>query len=259
MPYYKTPIIYPTGLIREDTQKINDNFTQLASAFVNEDPTTNTVINADKVDGYHASTTPGPTTIPVLDANAILNLVNSPAIITKHYTFRRIFGNTLTSDYPLARGEEIVYSWDTNVRLSMPLYISSPGGVYQMIIINVYQNASDISTYLNPNNTTYSNAIITSIVGWQDMYTSAIGGTYTESAFNLYNATSGGITEVFLSTYKYAKFSVFIQRSSRKTGGGCIFFGGSRWEDPNTEWTSLGTLTTNAGNGGVIILVRRVF
>jgi hypothetical protein len=259
MPYYKTPIIYPTGLIREDTQKINDNFTQLASAFVNEDPTTKTVINADKVDGYHASTTPGPTTIPVLDANAILNLVNSPAIITKHYTFRRIYGNTLTSDYNLERGEEIVYSWDTTVSLNRPLFIATSGGIYQMIITNLYQNASDIFTYLNPNNTTYSNAFTTSIVGWQDMYTSAIGGSYTENAFNLYNATSGGITEIFLSTYKYAKFSVFIQRSSRKTGGGCIFFGGSSWNDTTTDWTSLGTLTTTAAHGGVIILVRRVF
>jgi hypothetical protein len=72
MSYYKTPIIYPTGLIREDTRKINDNFTQLALVFVNNDPMTGIVKkadNADKLDGFHASQTPSANTIPIAGAD----------------------------------------------------------------------------------------------------------------------------------------------------------------------------------------------
>ncbi len=74
MAYYKTPIIYPTGRISQDTAKINENFTELAKSFVNEDPTTYKVINADKVDDYHANQIPMPNTIPVSDNSGKLNL-----------------------------------------------------------------------------------------------------------------------------------------------------------------------------------------
>ena len=55
MAYYKTPINYPSGLIREDTAKINENFSELAKAFVDENPITrvvNNAANADKLDGF---------------------------------------------------------------------------------------------------------------------------------------------------------------------------------------------------------------
>ena len=72
MPYYKNPINYPMGLVCDDTRKINDNFTQLALAFLNDDPTTGIVKkadNADKLDGFHASQTPSPYAIPVAGAD----------------------------------------------------------------------------------------------------------------------------------------------------------------------------------------------
>ncbi len=65
MPYHKTPINYPTGRISQDVLKINENFTELANSFVNEDPTTYTVVNADKVDGFHATQNPAGNQIPV--------------------------------------------------------------------------------------------------------------------------------------------------------------------------------------------------
>ena len=79
MAYHKTPINYPSGLISQDTAKINENFTELAKAFENDDPTTYIVKNAvnaqnaDKVDGFHASQTPQPNTIPVANSSGKLD------------------------------------------------------------------------------------------------------------------------------------------------------------------------------------------
>jgi hypothetical protein len=33
MVYYKNPIVYPSGLLREDIAKINENFTELSKVF----------------------------------------------------------------------------------------------------------------------------------------------------------------------------------------------------------------------------------
>ena len=69
MAYYRNPIVYPSGLLREDTAKINENFTELPKVFKDNDPTTYIVknainaenainaqnaINADMLDGCHA-------------------------------------------------------------------------------------------------------------------------------------------------------------------------------------------------------------
>ncbi len=79
MAYYKPPINYPTGRISQDVLKINENFTELAKSFVNEDPTTYKVINADKVDDYHASQTPSANTIPVAGSSGKLDAGWLPA------------------------------------------------------------------------------------------------------------------------------------------------------------------------------------
>ncbi|MGC9090094.1 MAG: hypothetical protein ACP5IV_08145, partial [Caldisericia bacterium] len=94
-------------------EQANDNFEILGKSFVNDDPTTGKAKEADTVDGFHASQTPAPNTIPVadsngkidtgwvnasatplanqipiLDANANLILPNTSLIQTNTYTFR---------------------------------------------------------------------------------------------------------------------------------------------------------------------------
>ena len=72
MSYTKNPIVYPSGFVSVDTAKINRNFSILADAFVGNDPTTGIVKNADTVDGFHASHTPGPNVIVPLNAEGFL-------------------------------------------------------------------------------------------------------------------------------------------------------------------------------------------
>jgi hypothetical protein len=261
MPWIARPFDYygtASNQILEDLTQVNDNFEILGSCFVNNDPTTGIAKNADMVDNYHASAIPGPATIPVLDSNAILYLPNTPAIITKHYTIRRIYGNDLTSDYPLARGEEVFYAWDTTASLSRPLYIATSDGIYQMIIVAPYQTGSDIDTYLNPNNTTYSSAFTRANIGYQDGNSGISVATATISNFHLHQITAGGIGVYYLSTYTTSKFCLYIIGGTRYSGGGHIEYVRVRWNNTTTAWTSLGTLTTSAANGTVYILIRRL-
>ncbi len=223
-------------------------------------PNVDNADNADKVDTFHASVTPTANQIPVLNQNAILNLPNTTAIITNTYTFRRINGDNLTTDYPLGVNEEAVYSWNTNSSLSKALYIACPtgGGVFQMIIIAPYQVASDITTTLSPNNTSYTDAIIFTNIRLKDGDTAVSLGTSTLSNISFHFASSGGITETIISTFANSKFAMFTQRVSRYTGGGLLVYGGNRWRDTTTAWTSLGTLDTSAANGTITVLVRRL-
>lgn len=173
------------------------------------------------------------------------------------YTIRRINGNSLTSDYFLAVGEEAIYTWDTTASLSKPLYIATTQGIYLMVIQGPYQTSKDILLYLNPNNTTYTNAFTLSLVGYSDGSTTPGGGVETYSAFSLRGAASG-ITIAYISTYTTGKFLVLTQRITRKTNGGAVHLLGLRWNDTTTAWTSLGTLTTTAANGTINVLVRRL-
>jgi hypothetical protein len=68
MAYTSRPFNYTGTLpnqVQNDLDLANDNFEILEQAFANNDPTTQTVKNSDKVDGYHASQTPAPNMIPV--------------------------------------------------------------------------------------------------------------------------------------------------------------------------------------------------
>jgi hypothetical protein len=75
MPWIPRPFDYygtASNQILEDLTQVNDNFEILGNCFVNNDPTTGIVKqadNSDQVDGFHASQTPTANTIPVADAS----------------------------------------------------------------------------------------------------------------------------------------------------------------------------------------------
>lgn len=76
MPYTKRPFEYygtATNQVLEDLNEANDNFEALAKCFVDDDPLTQKVKDSDKTDGYHASKTPAPNTIPVAEDDGKLN------------------------------------------------------------------------------------------------------------------------------------------------------------------------------------------
>ncbi|MCC6026763.1 MAG: hypothetical protein LM575_07325 [Caldimicrobium sp.] len=76
MGYTNRPFNYTGNLdnqVQHDLDLANENFDILAQAFVNNDPTTGKVKNADTVDGFHASQTPQANTIPVANSSGKLD------------------------------------------------------------------------------------------------------------------------------------------------------------------------------------------
>ena len=72
MPYTRRPFNYTGTLpnqVENDLGLADDNFDILAQAFVNDDPASGVVKNADMLDGFHASQTPAPNVILPLNAN----------------------------------------------------------------------------------------------------------------------------------------------------------------------------------------------
>jgi hypothetical protein len=191
-----------------------------------------------------------------LDENGVLDLSNT-YIRSNVYTFRRIDLTNATSDYMLQVGEEAYILWDTTTNTNRPLHIATTEGLYMMLIIAPFQKTLNIDTYLYPNNTSYTNAIVYSNIA------SADGGIVGSARFVLSymflsQATSGGISECYISTFTNAKFCIGYSKISRNHYGGAIFTFGNQWENTTIPWTSLGTLSTSASNGTIHVLVRRL-
>jgi len=290
MPWIPRPFDYygrATNQILEDLEQANDNFEILGKCFVNDDPTTGKAKEADTVDGFHASQTPAPNTIPVagpdgkiasewlnlgsigsftasttpsanqipvLDANAILNLINTPAIITKDYTFRRVDLTNATEDYPLAVGEEAIY----RTTAKMPLHIQTQDGTVYMLVMRGQ------GAYLYPNNTSYSKAFYNGYM-YCSYKSSGVSKTFTnDDSFVLGVPTEYfGYLLAFIYNFTWLKFIWFVQTSTYIPLGSstrtdyCFHIGSCFWLDAQTPWTSLGTLHCMFADG-IVILVRRL-
>ena len=213
-------------------------------------------LDADKLDTFHASLTPGPNIIVPLNASGVLDLSATSALINA-YTIRRINGDNLTSDYPLAVGEEVFYTWDTTVSLSKLLRIATQEGFYEMEIV-FPKNTVNATLTLNPNNTTYSNAFTWGAVGIADGG-SAGGGTGTVSSFYFHKIGLNGFNRIFISTFTVNKICLCLQRGyNADVSTIAVHVICSSWNETTTAWTSLGTLVAGAANGTARIRVRRL-
>jgi hypothetical protein len=103
-------------------------------------------LNADKVDGFDASQTPAPNTIPVALPTGKLDIDWLPDGIGG-YGYRRIDLTNATTDYNLQLGEEAYYAWNTSTRTSLPLRIQVSGRLYQLFI-SVPQYANRFLRYI---------------------------------------------------------------------------------------------------------------
>jgi hypothetical protein len=160
MPYYKNPINYPKGLVCDDTRKINENFAQLALAFLNNDPTTgivkkaNNADNADTVDGFHASQTPAPNTIPVANSTGKIPLdwLDFEGKIKDNWLSDIIYGEALmSSDQYIPPGvwTKIAFNKSFSEFFSPPSseFIVPVGGIYVvMASVNFYLYGSGTYT-----------------------------------------------------------------------------------------------------------------
>ncbi|DAD54630.1 TPA: conserved hypothetical protein [Aquificae Conch Spring virus] len=280
MPYTKNPIVYPSGFVSVDVAKVNENFSILADAFVNDDPTTGIVKNADTVDGFHASHTPAPNTIVPLNANGILDL-SASYVRSNVYTFRRVDLTEATSDYELQVGEEAYYIWNTVSRLTLPLRIRVSGILYQLIVV-APRSSGFINLELFPNNTSYTNAFER-----YSMYPSSIGyltGAWLGYSYDdgYYLVTSSGSSNVFvweravqhrilypsiigggmliscLQTMRQNKGEMHYAMIHASSNYPRYIQGTNRWNDIAVDWISLGSLVASAQNGTITVFVRRL-
>ncbi len=201
--------------------------------------------NADTVDGFHASQTPGANIIVPLNADGVLDL-SATYVKSNVYSFRRVDLTGATSDYMLQVGEEAYISFSNAT--SVPLHIATASGtVYEMLMPGGGQ-----PTYLNPNNTTYSSQFKTFriFVYWNgSSYIIGSGGD-SVSAFGMYA--------------EIKQYLIFNDTNNKRilgrygdVNGQHIGISGSYWNDITTAWTSLGTIVFPYPYSGYI-LVRRL-
>jgi hypothetical protein len=153
---------------------------------------------ADTVDGFHASQTPTANTIPVALPTGKLDIGWLPD------NFRRVDLTNATSDYMLQVGEEAIINF-TNAT-SVPLRIATQNGTYyEMDLISFVpiRTGSRGEIFLNPNNTTYSNAFVFMSVYIADNQSSVSSG---KSTYNAFRITWGGAhARVYIHNITVAK------------------------------------------------------
>ena len=248
------PSITYSGQIKTELGYANNNFTTLAQAFVNNDPTSLTVVysaNSASVAGYTVSATPVPNTLLPLNSNAQFPSSVFPPINHNNSYSNAVNLSSATSDYSLSVGQ-VAYISFTNA-MSVPLNIATTNETYyEMNLISSNTSGSNSQVYLNPNNTTYSNAF-----AYLEYYvlTSSVG-TYNPTLSSFGISWGAPVLTVFISNYTTLKTIRFIEIG---IGGGLSgdVFGACIWNDTTTSWTSLGTITFPQATTGYV-LVRRL-
>jgi len=126
MAYTNRPFNFTGTLfnqIQNDLELANDNFDILAQVFVNNDPVTGIVKNADMLDGFHVSQTPAPNVIVPLNANGrIYNYVARG---------KTVFDPT---DFTMSNNTEYCIG---SVSITTPSW--SPSGAWKLIFVVISQ------------------------------------------------------------------------------------------------------------------------
>jgi hypothetical protein len=153
-------------------------------------------------------------------------------------------------------GEEAIINF-TN-RTSVPLRIATQSGtLYEMDFTSFVpiRTGSDGGIFLNPNNTTYSNAFKFLSIYINEDSGGVLGGRVPTSAFIL--SWAGAHARIYIQNLTVAK-SVRSLTHVWSSGAGCYLeIHSCYWNDTSTDWTSLGTITFPQSYSGYI-LVRRL-
>jgi hypothetical protein len=248
------PSITYSGQIKTELGYANNNFTTLAQAFVNNDPTSLTFVysaNSASVAGYTVSATPAPNTLLPLNSNAQFPSSVFPPINNNSYS-NAVNLTSATSDYFLSVGQ-VAYISFTNTS-SVPLHIATTNGTYyEMVVNSSNSNGNNLQIWLNPNNTTYSNAF-NYFDYW--IYNGGVGHDIVScSGFYVGESFMAGV--VFISNFTTFKTTRVLQIESASSYPSVLRVGGSIWNDTTTSWTSLGTITFPQATSGYV-LVRRL-
>jgi len=209
--------------------------------------------NADTVDGFHASQTPGANIIVPLNADGVLDL-SATYVKSSVYSFRRVDLTGATSDYDLQLGEEAFYEWNTTVNLNCPLHIAVSGKLYELICIIPNRASYAIHMNLFPNNTGYASAFQRTTIFPDGNNSSVLNWKDTRNIILYEQIGGGGMLVSLLQTTTGSKNEMhrMILLSNQPMQGA------HKWNDTTTVWSSLGTLQIDSANGTIYILVRRL-
>jgi hypothetical protein len=212
--------------------------------------------NADTVDGFHASQIPTANTIPVALPNGKLDAGWLPNDSSGGSGYRRVDLTDATSDYNLQVGEEAIINF-TNTS-SVPLRIATQSGTYyEMDLISFVPIKTGINSpiFLNPNNTTYSNAFVFMGVYMADNISGISSGKVTYSAFRI--TWAGAHARIYIHNVITAKSVKSLSHEWDSWNWCSVEMSLTYWNDTTTAWTSLGTVTFPQSYSGYI-LVRRL-
>jgi len=221
MPYNRRPLNPLTPFVNQvvvESNAVNENFEILARAFLNEDPTTG-VLKSDI------------------------------------YTFRRVDLSNATSDYMLQVGEEAIINF-TNAT-NVPLRIATQNGTYyemDLISFTPIRTGLGAPIFLNPNNTTYSNAFRFMSAYIADNLSSVTGARITYNAFRI--SWAGAHVRVYIHNITVAKNVKSFAYVWDSVNGCGIAIELTYWNDTTTLWTSLGTITFPERYSGYILIRR---
>ncbi len=261
----------PNQVITELNQA-NENFDILAQTFLSNNPETFIVKNADKVDGFHASNTPTPNTIPVAGADGKIALGWLPDGVFGGGGgggYRRINMTDATSDYDLQVGEEAYYELYVNDdNLSFPLRITvHDPAFYQFIAFTRPANVSSsgIRLGLVPNDV-FSYDHMT--VGYSLHIGGPLCGTphFCVVHFPWIGGPSGSLAMVvaWITVSQHSHSIIFTNITSLLTyDRPFLDHGGYNLAKNSFVWHSLGTLIVSATsatplNNYLYVLVRRL-
>jgi len=231
--------------------------------YLSRSPLTNLTnpTNAETLNGFRASLTPAPNVIVPLNENGVLDL-SSTYIRSDVYTFRRVDLSRATSDYELRVGEEAIINF-TNAT-SVPLRIATQ--IRSLYNLYIYLTAPSFaqgngrvgSVFLNPNNTTYTNAFYRAGALWDSAGNgAAYGGVISsfELAGNLFPANCFAIIYNEINHKSTTAISVHAGTSTSNYARwqhiNCV------WNNYTIQWISLGTIVFPTNSSGYI-LVRRL-
>jgi hypothetical protein len=200
-------------------------------------------LNADKVDGFNASQTPTPNTIPVALSTGKLDIGWLPDGIGSGY--RRVDLTGATSDYNLQVGEEAIIRFSNLQLVPLRINVEQPSSplnpvIYNIVICIYWASGNNLNLDFFPNNTTYSAQIanvmyVRSENGWGGLtgtmdrfWVNSYDGNDNYPRFdNLYAVYYGASQQKLLCGTAFSNLSV------------CIYSG--IWNNTSTAWTSLGS------------------
>jgi len=196
--------------------------------------------------------------IPYVPSGSLVSTTVQAAITELEAGKQPSIGNVIdmtnaTVDAPLAVGQ--TFSYILNTVTSMPLHITTQGGIYELSFFAFPQGTlvtGDI--YFNPNNSTYAGVMMNNRLILDNF--AASGVIISDSSMFLGHGTVlGAMKATFCTDTSYKSW--IAQSALDSASANHVAVSGGSWFDSTTVWSSLGTIISTVNLKGKVY-VRRI-